>query len=57
MPIYYTLHMALKNVKLCEVVANSYGAMTVIMRFLDEAEKINLQQLDCWWYFIGVGRI
>ena len=35
----------------------NYGAMIEIMKCLHRFEQLTMQQLDKWWYSVGVGRV
>ena len=45
------------SVTLCKKFYQSYGAMTIVMSYLPQIERVFLQILNRWWYNRGVARI
>ena len=42
---------------LCFNLVTSYGGMTEVMSFMTQLEQLKFQQLNKWWYTLGVSRI
>lgn len=43
--------------RMASLMAGSYGAMTTLFSFFEQAWQVKMQQLSRWWYRSGVARI